>query len=108
MGTQQHIDYTKFRIGRANTAMEKLSFLLLSMAVLWITLTFATPSAAEQGETDLIMGLKTLNRGLRSADSKRKGDIKKKNKQRRNNKKGKAKKKKKGRPKKKKKKKKKK
>merc|ERR1711909_203051 len=92
-----------------NTAMEKLSFQLLSMAVLWIALTFATPSAAEQvGETDLIMGLKTLNRGLRSADAKRKGDIKKKNKQRRNNKKGKAGKKKKGRGGKKKKKKKKK
>merc|ERR1712200_261847 len=78
-------------IGRANTAMAKLSFLLLSMAVLWIALTLATPSAADQvGETDLITGLKTLNRGLRSADAKRKGDIKKKNKQRRNNKKGKA------------------
>merc|ERR1711915_1108202 len=61
-------------IGRANTAMAKLSFLLLSMAVLWIALTLATPSAAEQvGDTDLIMGLRTLNRGLRSADAKRKG-----------------------------------
>merc|ERR1711915_264615 len=59
-------------------AMEKLSFLLLSMAVLWIALTLATPSAAEQGETDLMMGLKTLNRGLRSADAKRKGGKKKK------------------------------
>merc|ERR1712042_158470 len=89
--TQQHIDYTKLQIGRVNTAiMEKLSFLLLSMAVLWIALTLATPSAAEQvGETDLIMGIKTLNRGLRSADAKKKGDIKKKNKRRRN-KKGKA------------------
>merc|ERR1712142_1278688 len=54
-----------------NTAMEKLSFLLLSIAVLWIALTLATPSTAEQGETDLIMGLKTLKRGLRSADAKR-------------------------------------
>merc|ERR1712137_785194 len=67
LNTQQHIEYTKLQIGRLNTAMEKLSFLLLSIAVLWIALTLATPSTAGQGETDLMMGQKTLHRDLRQA-----------------------------------------
>merc|ERR1711915_790901 len=52
----------------------KLTVLLMPVGVLLIVLALATPSLAEEGDSELFEELKTLNRGLRSADAKKKGE----------------------------------